>query len=153
MHHQRLRKGRDMDAPPQGKSKRVEFCTIEGCETLTLAKGLCTRHYSQAHYNYTPKSNKRVKGTGSYSKGYLVITRDGKRVLQHRAVIEQYLGRELQPFENVHHVNGVRDDNRIENLELWVKPQPAGRRVEDLVEWVVEHYTDEVSAALSVRKG
>jgi hypothetical protein len=62
--------------------------------------------------------------------------------------MEQILGRPLDAFENVHHRNGVRDDNRPENLELWVKPQPQGQRVTDLVAWVVKQYRREVEIAL-----
>lgn len=70
--------------------------------------------------------------------GYLIKQIDGKYTLQHRLVMEAMLGRLLLPGENVHHKNGVRSDNRIENLELWVSHQPSGQRVEDLIEWAEE---------------
>jgi HNH endonuclease len=56
-------------------------------------------------------------------------------VFEHILVMEERLGRELFPDEKVHHRNGVRNDNSPENLELWVKPQPPGIRIEDAVAW------------------
>jgi hypothetical protein len=61
-----------------------------------------------------------------------------RSVLQHRSVMESILGRPLRASENVHHINGKRDDNRPENLELWVKSQPSGQRPQDLVKWARE---------------
>jgi len=59
--------------------------------------------------------------------------------------MEKQLGRQLWDGENVHHRNGVRSDNRPENLELWVVRQPAGQRPEDLVAWartILSRYAD-----------
>ena len=59
-------------------------------------------------------------------------------VFEHILVMERVLGRYVLPDESVHHRNGVRHDNRAENLELWVRPQPNGIRVQDAVAWARE---------------
>lgn len=58
--------------------------------------------------------------------------------MEHIVVMEETLGRHLFDNENVHHLNGVKNDNRPENLELWTRGQPNGVRVEDAVAWAKE---------------
>ena len=63
---------------------------------------------------------------GAHKNGY---------INEHRLVMERIIGRFLFPDETVHHKNGVRHDNRQENLELWCSRHPQGQRVIDLVKW------------------
>lgn len=61
------------------------------------------------------------------------------RIFEHIYVMSEYLKRPLKKGETVHHKNGIRDDNRIENLELWsISPTP-GQRVSDRIKWAKEY--------------
>ena len=68
---------------------------------------------------------------------------------QHRVVMSRMLQRPLKRGESVHHKNGLRNDNRPENLELWVKPPRTGVRVDDLVEYAKEILREHDPSALS----
>jgi hypothetical protein len=72
------------------------------------------------------------------SNGYRYRQIDGVTHAEHRLVMERAIGRQLRRSENVHHINGVRHDNRLENLELWSKAQPSGQRVVDKIGWAIE---------------
>lgn len=123
---------------------------------------LCRMHYNRHRLTGSAGQAAPLKapaGQGCYitQDGYRFVVyqagspkgRRTKKIAEHRLVMEQVLGRPLRPFENVHHKNGVRLDNRPENLELWTKPQPAGQRPEDLVAWVLEYYPELVRQQLA----
>ena len=110
--------------------------------------GLCHAHAEQRRSgkDLKPIKPKKPNGQGRWIvDGYAIITKVGHpnaggkgSIFEHVYVMSEYLGRPLIKGENVHHKNGIRDDNRIENLELWVTSQPSGQRASDLVTWARE---------------
>ena len=94
---------------------------------------ICRKCSNEARGNWIP-GERRIASTG-----YVRIkVPGGREVLEHRHIMEQHLGRKLERYENVHHLNGDRTDNRLDNLELWDTSQPAGQRPEDKIAWAKE---------------
>jgi hypothetical protein len=114
-------------------------CSESDCGRSVASNGLCGMHWKRLlrrSSGVPERSRKPFINTNGYVYEYV----DGQRhaQLQHRIVMEKHLGRLLEAGETVHHKNGIRTDNRIENLELWVSWQPHGCRVSDLLAFAVE---------------
>jgi hypothetical protein len=134
----------------QERKRLSKICSVEGCDNVMKVRGWCDGHYKRWRKTGEPGEAADLRKNGGVrvvadGHGYIrlwipdgKIPGRGKHKLQHRLVMEEHLGRPLLAHENVHHINGVRDDNRLENLELWVHKQPPGQRVPDLVAYAVE---------------
>lgn len=131
----------------QVRANNTEYCSF-GCKRLGVSRKFAGNPV------FGPR--KHIKGSGHItSQGYKTVSanhprakqrgiKSGKgQILEHILIMEKKIGRYLRDDESVHHKNGVRSDNREENLELWSKTthgqhQRFGQRLHEKIYSFIE---------------
>jgi hypothetical protein len=127
------------DTPIHSSISRIKRSIDEGTYT-----GLCIKCLSSIR-NGVDADNPRIM-----RNGYVLIQKSlvpeehynlcnwSAPVMMHRYLMAVKLGRRLSRNEVVHHIDGNKQNNDIENLELWNKSHPSGQRVKDKLQWAKE---------------
>lgn len=124
--------------------RKKRICSITNCGKDHTGLGYCVRHLAQfkRHGRILSDDELTPLYRSKDRNGYIRITEPNKpQVMEHRIVMSEFIGRPLLSTETVHHLNGIKDDNRIENLELWVSDHPSGQRLEDKIKWSMDFLT------------
>lgn len=147
MHYSRLKTGLDMHRPFGHQKKSPIRCSVNGCSRDAKTVGICSTHYARKRsgidLTIPIREAKRPFGRGKWlvTGGYVVcivpkgtIGAKGQRsnqMLEHRYVMQKHLGRPLLPKETIHHRDGNRHNNTLNNLELKSGKHGAGINIID----------------------
>lgn len=105
------------------------ICTIAGCKRIVrykTPKPLCQLHWRRWHNDKSFNLQVWYKPSINHN-GYIRINIGGKRILEHRYIMEKYIDRPIKKNESVHHLNEIKTDNRIENLKLMTNSKHTKR--------------------------
>ena len=136
-----------------GKHRVCIYCDKPQAKYFYNGRFKGYRKTCEDHHGYKYRkgeNNSAWKGGRLLSKdGYVLVLHPeryhkkgiSRYMLEHRLVMERKIGRKLESNEIVHHLNGIRTDNRIENLvlingpfghETWTYPKQLQNRIREL---------------------
>lgn len=127
------------DGPPRRPAQLVR--TVAPSEPAAILNGLkpperpsnLSVHRFSTPAPKKPRYARLAEGERRLNEqGYVTVRKGGQLVAEHRVIMERTLGRPLRKGESVHHRNGIRHDNRPENLELWLTGVRYGQRASEL---------------------
>lgn len=108
------------DIPVRSQSEEMRGRTLTPEHRAKVIQTLRMGDKARGAANPYWKGGRSVKGRKKDGL-YTIILINGKYVPEHRYVMEQHLGVKLKRSEEVHHINGIKTDNRVENLQVWSK--------------------------------
>lgn len=136
------------------------ICTV--CNKILRRKRYWMKHEAKNRFCSQECRNKFYIGENHYgwkggtvtSDGYRELSINGKKILEHRHIMSQKLGRTLYPHEQVHHKDGNRANNNLDNLELCgtmpVKnPHVPGQRINDILDAIAQYYPEQMQDRLN----
>lgn len=135
-------------------------CIVCGEKTKNQCKQIkrCRKCYTKWHRGSNHKDWKG--GRLLLDTGYVRLMVNGKPFLEHRYIMEQHIGRKLDEAEVIHHLNGIRDDNRIENLEItnshdhekWTLSKLQAKRIRELEGIINNNNSSQELSSVSTQK-